>query len=227
MNQNPFAPAFEALPETLPIFPLPGVLLLPTGQLPLNIFEPRYLAMTSAALGAHRMIGMIQPRNAAGAIAGQADIYDVGCAGKIIDFTETPDGRYLITLAGICRFKVQQELQVTTPYRQIAPDWQAYKSDLEVRDCQGLDRQRLHDNLKQYFHTQELTCDWETIKNTADNKLITCLSMICPFAPQEKQALLEAKCCNERAKTFMTMLEMAVHDQKAKQAQADSASSKH
>lgn len=212
MNRNPFAPEFEALPETLPIFPLTGVLLLPTGQLPLNIFEPRYLAMTAHALATHRMIGMIQPRN----VSTLPDIYDIGCAGKIIDFTETTDGRYLITLAGICRFKVAGELTATTPYRQVKPDWNPYKSDLDINDCQGLDRGRLHDNLKQYFQTQELTCDWDAIKNTPDNKLITCLSMICPFQPQEKQALLEATCCNERARTFMAMLEMAVHEQIAK-----------
>jgi len=211
MKNNPFAPEFEDLPETLPIFPLGGVLLLPTGQLPLNIFEPRYLEMVNTALASHRMIGMIQP-NPKG--AGADAVYSIGCAGKIVDFSETQDGRFLITLSGICRFEVEQELDTTTPFRQVKPNWKPYERDLENRECQTLDREKLHEHLQTYFQDEGLTCDWDAVENAKDNKLITCLSMICPFEPQEKQALLEAKCCDERAKTFMTMLEMAVHSGK-------------
>ena len=211
MPTNPFAPAFEDLPESLPIFPLAGVLLLPGGQLPLNIFEPRYLKMVNDALAGPRMIGMIQPKNEG---AGQT-IYDVGCAGKITEFSETTDGRYQISLAGICRFRVQQEKQVNTPYRQVTADWNAYENDLISQGCLGLDRKKLAALLQSYFPQQGLSCDWSKVEEATDNRLITCLSMICPFDAREKQVLLEAPCSKTRAEIFMSMLEIAVHDNKA------------
>ncbi len=212
MEKNPFAPDFEDLPETLSVFPLTGVLLLPTGQLPLNIFEPRYKKMVDDAMSAHKMIGMIQPREEG---VHESKLYNVGCVGKITEYMETRDERYMITLTGISRFAVAEELSVTTMYRQVKPDWKDYKSDLEKSGCKNLNRDRLHDLLKSYFDAQELSCDWDTVEATNDAKLITCLSMICPFSPKEKQALLEAECINERAKTFMTMLEMAFHDKES------------
>ena len=136
-----------------------------------------------------------------------------GCAGKITDFTETTDGRYLISLTGICRFNVEQELKTTTSYRQIKPDWDSYKSDLDTLGCIDLDRKKLIGLLEAYFKKEGLSCDWSMIEQTSDEKLITCLSMICPFEPQEKQALLEAKCCDARADLFMTMLDMASQNQ--------------
>ena len=208
MGRNPFAPEFRDLPAILPVFPLPGVLLLPSGQLPLNIFEPRYLKMTEDALKGSRLIGMIQPRE-------KGALYDIGCAGKIIDFTETPDGRYLITLNGVCRFKIGQELEVATPYRQVRPDWSPFEEDLENVDCLNLDRKKLVTLLQSYFPTQGMECEWGKIESATDGKLITCLSMICPFDAKEKQTLLEAPCCRTRANTFMTMLEMAVASGKA------------
>ncbi|MCC7305628.1 MAG: LON peptidase substrate-binding domain-containing protein [Alphaproteobacteria bacterium] len=205
METNPFAPRFEDLPETLPVFPLPGVLLLPAGHLPLNIFEPRYLKMVQDVLGGNRLIGMIQPKH-----PDKPEIYDTGCAGKITEFTETSDGRYLITLTGICRFHVVQELKTVLPYRQVKAGWQPFRSDLDTVGCLNLDRKKLHTLLQSYFKTEGLDCEWERIEKATDGRLITCLSMVCPFDAKEKQALLEAPDCKSRADMFMTMLEMAV-----------------
>lgn len=203
MTKNVFAPDFDALPKVLPVFPLEGVLLLPCGRLPLNIFEPRYLAMVEAALGTDRLIGMIQP-DQGGAL------YKTGCAGKITEFSETEDGRYLITLSGVSRFHVMEELDGVDGYRRVKPSWLAFEKDLDAQTCSDLDRDRLKALLQKYFQKQDMDCDWDKIEGAPDGKLITCLSMVCPFDPQEKQALLEAPCCNTRADMFLTMLEMAV-----------------
>ena len=207
-DKNPYAPEFEDLPEAIPVFPLAGVLLLPFGELPLNIFEPRYLKMIDDALAGDRMIGMIQPQDKTNE---KPPLYTIGCAGKITEFQETTDGRYLINLTGINRFQVREELSVTTPYRQIRPDWLGFKNDIGATDCLDIDRDHLTKMLSSYFSKQQLSCDWAKINEASDGRLITCLSMICPFTPQEKQALLEAECCKTRAKIFMTMLEMAMH----------------
>ncbi|MGB4107708.1 MAG: LON peptidase substrate-binding domain-containing protein [Alphaproteobacteria bacterium] len=209
MEQNPYAPDFKGLPETLPVFPLSGVLLLPMGNLPLNIFEKRYLKMVGDALGGNRLIGMIQPR-----AEGETALYDIGCAGKITEFRETGDGRYVITLTGISRFKIAEELKTATPYRQVRPDWEAYKNDLEPSSCLDLDRAKLNILLQSYFSAQEMKCDWKAVEKAPDGRLVTCLAMVCPFEPKEKQALLEAPCCKTRAEAFMTMLEMAVKARK-------------
>lgn len=192
---------FEGLPEELPIFPLTGVLLLPRGQLPLNIFEPRYIAMVDEAMKSHRLIGMIQ--------AGEdGTIYKTGCAGRIISYNETHDGRYEIVLSGICRFKIEYELDQKNGFRRVKANWTEFKHDMEPMVCLDMDRPKLTKLLKNYFQQQGLTCSWDAVDNAADEKLITSLAMICPFDAKEKQALLEAPCCKERAKLFMTLLEM-------------------
>lgn len=195
----------QPLPDTLPIFPLSGVLLLPRGNLPLNIFENRYLAMVDDALKSNRMIGMIQTKE-----KGSEDIYEVGCAGRIIAFEETSDGRYLITLEGVSRFKVGKELALQNGYRRVHTNWSDFEKDSVPMDCLDLDRDKLLDLLDNYFEQEGLSCSWDAIKNCADDKLMTALAMICPFDAKEKQVLLETPCCKERAQTFMTMLEMAV-----------------
>lgn len=207
MNKNPYATDFEELPSIIPIFPLTGVLLLPHGTLPLNIFESRYVSMIEDSLKANRIIGMIQPKQSD--TQGKGETYTIGCAGKITEFSETPDGRYLITLTGICRFTLDQELDVTTPYRQVKPDWESFKQDLEMKKGLGVDREKLHELLGIYFEKENMSCDFDKFESIEDGKLMTCLAMICPFEPSEKQALLEEVCCKERAKMFMTMLEMA------------------
>lgn len=212
MELNPFAPKFDDLPDAIPVFPLYGVLLLPGGQLPLNIFENRYLDMVNDALAGSRMIGILQPtRKQEAGDTSPPPLCRTGCAGKITEFHETGDGRYIISLTGVCRFDIETELGTTTAYRQVKPDWASFKSDVEEKQtCLGLDRVHLLDLLKSYFSKEELDCDWARVEETSDNKLITCLSMICPFDAQEKQALLEAPCCKTRGDMFMTMLEMAV-----------------
>ena len=205
MSENPYAPDYDGLPETIPIFPLHGVLLLPKGQLPLNIFEERYLAMIEDAMRSHRLIGIIQPENSHG-----KSLFNTGCAGKITGFQETGDGRFLITLTGICRFNISEELHTTTEYRQVKPDWSAFKNDLGKRECLNLNRERLIELLQSYFEMHELSCSWEHIEQASDEKLITCLSMICPLEPGEKQVLLEAQTCADRGAKFLAILEMAV-----------------
>jgi len=204
MTQNPFAPKFDELPGSIPVFPLGSVLLLPHGQLPLNIFEPRYIQMIDDALASHKMIGMIQPKDDADKPALSA----LGCAGKIIDYSETADGRYHITLSGISRFRVAEEISATTLYRQIRAQWDDFSGDVVSQGCLDLDRDKLSAMLKDYFAMEGLSCDWSRIDQSSDQKLITALSMICPFDSKEKQALLEACDCHKRADLFLQMLEM-------------------
>ncbi|WP_435640560.1 LON peptidase substrate-binding domain-containing protein [Micavibrio aeruginosavorus] len=201
-------PELDDLPAEIPVFPLSGVLLLPHGQLPLNIFEPRYLSMVEDALKSHRIIGMIQPRGADNA---HPALFETGCAGRIVNFSETNDGRYLVTLRGVARFRVRSELdQGRNGYRRVRADWADFSSDLETVSCLNLDRPRLRGLLESYFELHGLSCDWNAVESATDNKLITCLSMICPLDAGEKQALLEAACCKARADLFMTILDMAV-----------------
>jgi Lon protease-like protein len=203
----PFA-HIEDLPDILPVFPLSGVLLLPRGRLPLNIFERRYVAMFDDALASQRLIGMIQPNDGEPQDTGPA-LFPVGCAGRITSFSETEDGRYLVTLDGVARFRVVRELPLHRGYRRVAADWSSYHGDLIEEPC-AIDRPRLTDLLQAYFRQQGLSANWEAIGATPDEKLLTSLAMICPFEPREKQALLEAGCLSDRARLMMTMIEIAV-----------------
>ncbi len=210
----------DDLPVDVPIFPLSGTLLLPGGELPLNIFEPRYLAMVEAALGTPlRLIGLIQPR---GQIPDDVretephDLFTIGCAGRINSFHETDDGRYLITLAGLCRFKLTHELPQKNGFRRAEVRFQDFAHDLTLPTNPVMDRTRLLALLKEYFHAEGLSCNWEQVKNARDDTLITALSMICPFRENEKQALLEAIDPPARAHVFMTLLELAVLEDRAR-----------
>ncbi len=197
----------KSLPDILPIFPLYGVLLLPGGKLPLNVFEPRYIAMFDHALKTDRLIGVIQPRQ-----QDEEAIFSVGCAGKIIEFSEMPDGRYEVVLCGVSRFEVEQEIADSHPFRQVQPNWEGFQADLEDNSgCLGLERDKLKTLLRLYFEREGMGCDWDRVDGASDGKLMTCLSMVCPFGALEKQALMEEKCCKERSKLFMTLLEMDVH----------------
>ncbi len=202
------------MPAILPVFPLPGVLLLPRGRLPLNIFEPRYVAMFDDALCApDRLIGMIQPTEPEvegpdGKMKPPA-LYRTGCAGRIVSMSETEDGRYLITLMGVCRFNVAAEVEGRRGYRRVTPDFAAWAGDLDREATIIGDRKRLIGALKTYFRINHIEADWEGIEETSDDKLLTTLAMVCPFDPSEKQALLECKTCTDRAKAMTTLLEMA------------------
>lgn len=197
---------FDDLPGRLPIFPLAGVLLLPHGHLPLNIFEPRYLKMIDDALAGDRLIGIVQPKS-----CGCSPVYDTGCAGRIINFAEAEGGRYLVTLSGVCRFKIGQEVTEKSAYRKIIPDWAEFAADMQPQEkTVAVDRARLNRLLQSYFRQQEMSCDWDKVDIAADTDLLTALEMICPLKPSEKQALLEAIDVQRRAELFLAMIEMAV-----------------
>lgn len=195
--------AAEDFPGELPLFPLPRVILLPRVDLPLNIFEPRYLALARQALASPaRLIGMIQQRPDGGD-------FGAGCAGRITSFTETDDGRYLITLRGVCRFKIASELPADPAgFRRARADWSPYRADLTPEDApSGLCRDALMQTLRAYFDRHGLMCDkWETIKDVSCEKLVSTLSVVCPLEPEEKQALLEAPSPADRARLLESIL---------------------
>ncbi|MSO74739.1 MAG: peptidase S16 [Alphaproteobacteria bacterium] len=199
----------EDLPKVIPIFPLPGVLLLPRGKLPLNIFEPRYLEMVQAAIGSHRLIGMVQPVDPEASPA-HPEVHRIGCAGRITTFAETDDGRFLVTLAGIARFEIERELPMEGRlHRRVEVNFTRFADDLAEPPAVKFDRNRLIPALKDYFQLHGLTADWQSIERAPDNHLLTCLAMICPFRPNEKQALLEYPSDFARAQAVISLLEMA------------------
>ena len=193
------------LPEIVPVFPLTGVILLPRAQLPLNIFEPRYLNMVDDAMAGDRIIGLIQPLT--GLDNPQPPLARVGCAGRITSFNETSDGRYLITLTGICRFNVTGELQVKTPYRQVRADFAPFEADLRAPDpAADFDRDHFLDALRPYLEHRGLNVDWDTAEAAPQEALINSLAMALPFEPPEKQALLEAMTLEDRAEALTALL---------------------
>ena len=199
----------ESLPGRFPIFPLRGALLLPGGNQPLNIFEPRYLAMIRDAMQTDRVIGMIQPKSATGDM-GDAAIYGVGCAGRITNFEETPDGRYLITLTGLARFDVQREINADTPYRQVEATFERWRGDLRPTMPPDSLKPELVEALKVYFDQQGVEVDWESIESAPLAGLVTSLAMICPFESNEKQALLEADTLERQGRMLMALMQMSV-----------------
>ena len=199
------------LPRTIPVFPLPGALMLPRARLPLHIFEPRYLAMLDDVLRSDlRLIGMIQPREVPK--GADARLHAIGCAGRLTGFSETEDGRYMVTLTGASRFRVQREVEGFAPYMRCDVDWEGFARDLggTERD-EAFDRERFMNLLKRYFESQRLSTDWDSMKEAEDELLINSLSMLCPFAPEDKQALLEAPSLSTRRETLVTLIEFALH----------------
>jgi Lon protease-like protein len=193
------------LPQVIPVFPLPGAILLPRGQLPLNIFEPRYLNMIDDAMAGDRIIGMLQPQQGPRLAPGLSPI---GCAGRITSFAETSDGRYLITLTGCARFRLASEIPTRTPYRQIRADFTPFEADLTTPpvDDIGLDRDGLLDALRAYLETRGLDIDWDTAETAPPEALVNSLSMALPFDPPEKQALLEAANLTDRSAVLTALL---------------------
>jgi Lon protease-like protein len=197
------------LPETIPIFPLPGALLLPRARLPLHIFEPRYLAMVEDALKTpERLIGMIQPVET----GNPARLHAIGCAGRLTAFSETEDGRYMISLSGASRFRVRQEVEGFTPYRRCEVSWEGFGRDRGPAEKDpGLDRGPFMEILGRYFQSQGLSTDWDAVKEAEDELLINSIAMLCPFPPEDKQALLEAPTLVERRETLVALIEFALH----------------
>ncbi len=196
------------LPSVLPVFPLAGAILFPRWSLPLNIFEPRYLNMIDDAMAGHRMIGMIQPM---GGDAATPTLAETGCAGRITSYSETDDGRYLISLTGICRFKLHEELDAQTPYRQVRPDWGAYVDDLlDVPASVTTGRSELVSSLHRYAENNTIEVDWEAVENAPLDTLISALCAGCPFEAIEKQALLEAETIADRTAILIALLDMDI-----------------
>ncbi len=197
------------LPDTIAVFPLPGALLLPRSRLPLHIFEPRYLQMLEDTLKTpQRLIGMVQPNPFPGS---ENAVHRIGCAGRVTQFSETEDGRYMITLTGISRFRTRHESDSFCPYRRFEIDWEGFDRDLGPTETDGgFDRGRFLGLLDRYFSTQQLSTDWDTIKEADDELLINSLSMLLNFSPEEKQALLEAPSLETRRETLITLIEYAL-----------------
>lgn len=209
--ESPFDIPYEELPAEIPIFPLPGALLLPGGHLPLNIFEPRYLNLTLDALRGQRIIGMIQPLEyQPDPVPEDAVLYKTGCLGRIVSYAETEDGRILITLKGMIRFNMTSELKQLNGYRRAYTDFAKFQSDMLGGLVSEIPRDELLPLLKQYFKVMGIRVDWEALEKANDEYLVTSLAMSCPFEVGEKQALLEAVDLGETCLTMIALMEMAV-----------------
>ncbi len=199
----------EDLPETVAVFPLEGALLLPGGQLPLNIFEPRYLAMFDAAMAGARLIGMIQPALTDTGEGARPALSNVGCIGRITSFAETGDGRYIVSLTGVCRFRVMEEVGEGHPFRMVR--FMPFLTDLsDDEDESAVDRQELLRVFKAYLEANKLEADWEAVERAGNRTLVNSLSMMSPFGPAEKQALLEAPDLKTRADTLVAITEIVL-----------------
>ncbi len=205
-------PHYAQLPDIIPVFPLSGALLLPRGRLPLNVFEPRYLAMVDAAIAGDRVIGIIQPED--DTPEGFAPpLQTVGCAGRITSFTETDDDRYLITLTGISRFSVLEEIESDTPYRLCRVTADPFSGDFAVTGESEVDREGLLDAFRAYLAANDLEADWESVDNASNESLVNAIAMIAPYGPAEKQALLEAPDLKTRAETLVALAEISLSQQ--------------
>jgi Lon protease-like protein len=198
------------LTDVIPVFPLPGALLLPRGQMPLNIFEPRYLAMVDDALrSGHRLIGMIQPDAANPGSDLKPNLYTVGCVGRITQIAETGDGRYLLQLTGVVRFRIEEELSVSTLYRQCRVDYAPFAGDFKARRGEEeVDRKSLLRALADFLKANDLKADWEGIENAPNEALVNALAMMSPYGAAEKQALLEAPDLKTRAEILVAVTEI-------------------
>lgn len=194
------------LPATVPVFPLEGAVLLPGAALPLNIFEPRYLAMIQDAMAGDRMIGIVQPRGEAEPPA----LYSVGGLGRITEFAETGDGRYLIVLSGVIRFRVTAEITSDSPYRSVGADYAGFMGDVEAAaPLAPANRKAVEDALRVYLDANGLSADWDAVAQADDDALVRTLSAVCPFEPVEKQALLEAADLSARAELLIALMRFA------------------
>jgi len=210
MKRSAIIPDIQDLPGTIAVFPLNGALLLPGGRLPLNIFEPRYLNMISDVLTSPtRLMGMIQSIPHVSQDEATPRLYSVGCVGRLSSFEETTDGRYLISLDGVIRFHVDNEIDLKDGYRRAKVNYDMFTDDLLVQEA-SINRDKLLKSLRRFFDLKGFTADWEAIKACDSEKLVTTLSMICPLDVSDKQALLEAPTTFDRAEILTTMLEMQV-----------------
>jgi uncharacterized protein len=207
-NQPPAS--LSDLPVRIRLFPLGGAILLPRAVMPLNIFEPRYLEMVRDAMATDQMIGLVQPRSDTGDNGDRPELYDIGAVGRITQYNETGDGRFLIALTGLARFRLVQELPATTSYRQAEVDYAPYAADWSPADpLAATARAHLESTLKTYLEAQGLSADWDAVKSADDESLVNTLSVVCPFTTAERQALLQALSLPDRASTLATLMAFA------------------
>ena len=193
----------------LPIFPLENAVVMPQAELPLNIFEPRYLNMVHDSLATHHLIGMVQPNM--GLQGKVTPVYSTGCAGRITSFSETTDGRFLISLTGVCRFDIGQELSTIRGYRVVEPRWNRFLSDLEAgTDNGGKEREEMLRLLKRYFKVKEMTTDWNLVEQFSTMELVHTMTIVMPLDPVEKQAILEAEALSDRTNALRSALEFGL-----------------
>ncbi len=207
MSLSPFSPKFSELPSTLPVFPLQHVIVMPGAELPLNIFEPRYLRMVDDAMRTHRMIGMVQPDP-----LGHGDplpLYGTGCAGRITSYSETTDGRIVLTLTGLIRFHVKQELSSIRGYRVVIPGWEDFASDLNFDSPEILDRGHFVEVLHQFLQERNLEVDWQALEQLSDMTLVHILATLLPLDGADKQTILETMDLNQRADALLASLEIS------------------
>ena len=210
MKLSPFMPSFEQLPDTLPVFPLPNAIIMPGSNLPLNIFEPRYLNMCQDAMKTHQLIGMIQPRDD----HDKPNLYQTGCAGRITRYLETHDGRLEINLTGLCRFNIIEELSTTRGYRLVRPDWQSFETDFQLPEISQQEVNYFTNTLRHYFEYKGMQVDWKALEKLETDTLINSMITILPLSVEEKQALLEASDLPERLNTLSALLESEFKDSK-------------
>jgi Lon protease-like protein len=208
MPRTPFFACFADLPDDLPVFPLPGVIVMPGAELPLNVFEPRYLNMVEDALKTHHMFGMVQPDPSRPEQPER--LFQVGCAGRITSFSETEDGRILLSLSGMIRFRIDRELQGRRGYRVVQPRWDPYADDLKQQERPVLpDRALVIASLKRFLTEKKLQIDWRALERVPDLRLVHMMATLLPLGALEKQAILEAVDPLQRAETLQTALQLS------------------
>lgn len=208
MNRNPFFPRFADLPAVLPIFPLSGAVVMPGVQLPLNVFEPRYLSMVDDALAEAHLIGMVQPTSNT-LLDEVPEVHRIGCAGRITSYSETADGRIVLVLTGVCRFQVSGEVEGRHGYRRVAVDWERFAADCHEEQQQIRDREGFLVSLKSYCTLRGVEVPWDDVKKMADGDLVNLLSVHLPLSPEDKQALIETIALSERASLMRGLMDMA------------------
>jgi hypothetical protein len=209
MMRSPFIPAFPDLPEEMPVFPLSGAVVMPGVQLPLNIFEPRYLNMVQAALASDHMIGMVQPVGAGDRPNDEPPLHRIGCAGRITSYSETNDGRIIMVLTGICRFAVGEELSPVDGYRRVRPDWRDFESDYESDESPLPDRDRFLSSLRNFCDQRGVEVPWDDLEKMADGELVNLLCAHLPLVADDKQALIETVDLDERAQLMRGLMDMS------------------
>ncbi|MBK1719680.1 LON peptidase substrate-binding domain-containing protein [Thiocystis violacea] len=208
MTRNPFFPKFSDLPAELPIFPLAGAVVMPGVQLPLNIFEPRYINMVFDALASNHLLGMIQPTSET-MLKDVPEIHRVGCAGRITSYSETSDGRIILVLTGVCRFQVSRELDEHQGYRRARVDWERFTGDYHGGGETIADRLGFLASLKTYCTLRGVDIPWNDIEKMTDHDLTNLLCAHLPLSPEDKQALIETLQTTERAALMRGLLDMA------------------